>query len=180
MLTSGSLPQPPGTRPSKEQRKIASGQDPSRVNPPLSLLATMTTEQNKDLVRLQFDRLNNGDVKGAASLWAPLSFNHGRRVDPQTIQTVYASLKQLEERHSPQEIVAEGEWVAVRTTCEGRHAAKPAIPVNSGVFSEVEPTGRKYTVQFSTCTCSGLSMERSLNTGLIVTISEPQSRLASN
>jgi ketosteroid isomerase-like protein len=107
----------------------------------------MTAEQNKDLVRLQFERLNSGDVKGAASLWAPVSFNHGRKVDPQTIQTVYASLKQLEERHSLQEIVAEGEWVAVRTTCEGRHAAKPAIPVNSGVFSEFEPTGRKYTVQ---------------------------------
>jgi ketosteroid isomerase-like protein len=110
-------------------------------------LATMTTKQNKDLVRLQFELLNNGDVEGAASLWAAVSFNHGRRVDPQTIQAVYASLKQLEERHSLQEMVAEGEWVAVRTTCEGRHATKPVIPVNSGVFSEVEPTGRKYAVQ---------------------------------
>ncbi len=52
---------------------------------------------------------------------------------------------QLDERHTIHEMIAEGEWVAVRTTCRGVHAAK--VPVNSGIFSDVDPTGRPYTVQ---------------------------------
>ena len=107
----------------------------------------MTTEENKEIVRRSVELLNSGDVKGAAAVWAPEAFNHGKRVDPKLIESVFASLKLLQERQSIHEMIAEGEWVAVRTTCEGLHAAKPAIPVNSGIFSGVEPTRRKYTVQ---------------------------------
>ena len=107
----------------------------------------MTTEQNKEVVRRQFELLNKGDVHGAASLWAPVCFNLGRQVDPQRIESVYASLKQVEETHTLHEIVAEGEWVAVRTTCRGVHAATPTIPVNSGIYTGVPPTGKQYTVQ---------------------------------
>jgi len=105
----------------------------------------MTPEQNKQIVRRQFELLNERDAKGAVALWGPDSYNHGQKVDAKQLESVYASLSQLQERHSIHEMVAEGDWVAVRTTCEGVHAAK--VRVNSGIFAEIEPTGKKYTVQ---------------------------------
>jgi len=40
----------------------------------------MGIEENKEVVRRQFEYLNEGNVAGAAALWAPESFNHGRKV----------------------------------------------------------------------------------------------------
>lgn len=107
----------------------------------------MGAEENKELVRRQFELLSAGDAKGAAGLWAQKAFNHGRKVTPGQIEGVYATLGTLGERHEIHEVVAEGEWVAVRTTCRGVHSSKPALPVNGGIFSGIEPTGRAYTFQ---------------------------------
>jgi predicted ester cyclase len=105
----------------------------------------MTPEKNKELVRRQFELLNAGNPTGAASLWAAESFNHGRKVSPEVLESVYSDLGSLRERHVIHEMVAEGEWVAVRTTCDGVHVAKARV--NGGIFADVEPTGRKYSVQ---------------------------------
>lgn len=105
----------------------------------------MGLEGNKDIVRRQFELLNSGDAKGAAALWAKEAFNHGRKVDPGQVGLVYEGLSSLQEKHTIHEMVAEGEWVTVRTTCEGVHAAKARV--NSGIFADFEPTGRKYEVQ---------------------------------
>jgi ketosteroid isomerase-like protein len=107
----------------------------------------MGAEENKAVVNRQFELLNAGDVEGAAGLWAPQSLNHGRKVDPKSISKVYESLRALQETHTLHEMVAEGDWVAVRTTCHGTHSAEPAIPVNSGIFTGLKPSGRSYTVQ---------------------------------
>ncbi len=105
----------------------------------------MGAEENKQIVRRQFELLNAGDTKGAAALWAKESFNHGRKVSPNQLEVAYEMLKALHERHILHEMVAEREWVAVRTTCDGVHAAK--VMVNSEVFANVEPSRRKYSVQ---------------------------------
>jgi ketosteroid isomerase-like protein len=107
----------------------------------------MGAAENKELVRRQFELLNEGDVTGAANLWAATSLNHGRKTDPAGLAKVYESLHSLHERHTIHEMVAEGEWVAVRTTCDGVHSAQPKIPVNSGIFMGLEPTGRSYSAQ---------------------------------
>ena len=107
----------------------------------------MGTEENKEVVRRQFECLNAGNIDGATALWAPEGFNHGRKVDRAGLSKVYESLRSLQERHTLHEMVAEGDWVAVRTTCSGVHASSPKIPVNSGIFSNVSPTGRSYQVQ---------------------------------
>jgi ketosteroid isomerase-like protein len=107
----------------------------------------MSLEENKDLVRRQFELLNAGDIRGAADLWAPESFNHGRMTDPSGMSRVYESLRSLHETHTLHEMIAEGDWVAVRTTCKGIHSATPDIPVNGGMFIGLNPTGRTYTVQ---------------------------------
>jgi len=107
----------------------------------------MSTEENKELVRRQFELLNSGDSRGAAALWAPDSWNHGRKVDNASMEKVYSSLISLHETHALHEIVAEGEWVAVRTTCSGVHSKTPEIPVNGGIFSGLKPSGKSYTNQ---------------------------------
>lgn len=107
----------------------------------------MTSDANKALIRQQFELLGSGDLDGAAGLWASQALNHGRPVDPTGIGKVYSSLRSLKETHTLHEMISEGEWVAVRTTCHGVHSAEPAFPVNSGIFSGLPPTGREYTVQ---------------------------------
>jgi len=107
----------------------------------------MSADQNKEVVCRQFEYLNEGNAQGAASLWANEARNHGRKVDPSGIARVYESLLALHERHTLHELLAEGDWVAVRTTCTGVHAAEPKIPVNSGIFSGLAPTGKSYEVQ---------------------------------
>lgn len=107
----------------------------------------MGAEENKELVRRQFELLNAGDVKGAAGLWAIESSNHGRKTDPGGISRVYESIRTLHEHHTLHEMVADGNWVAVRTTCNGVHSASPEIQVNGGMFVGLNPTGRSYTVQ---------------------------------
>jgi predicted ester cyclase len=107
----------------------------------------MTTADNKEIVRRQFELLNAGDVHGAAALWASESWNHGRSVDRAALEKVYGSLRSLHETHTLHEMMAEGEWVAVRTTCQGVHSQEPEMPVNGGIFSGLKPTGRSYTDQ---------------------------------
>jgi predicted ester cyclase len=107
----------------------------------------MGLEENKELVRRQFELLSAGDVPGAAALWAKESSNHGRANTPEGLTRVFESLRSVREAHVLHEIIAEGEWVAVRTTCTGVHLARPELPVNGGIFEGVAPTGRSYTVQ---------------------------------
>jgi len=107
----------------------------------------MSTEDNKEIVRRQFELLNAGNIHDAAALWAREAWNHGRRVDNETLEKVYGSLCSLHETHALHELIGEGEWVAVRTSCRGVHAQVPEIPVNGGIFTGLTPTGRSYTAQ---------------------------------
>ncbi|MGA7923403.1 MAG: ester cyclase [Thermoplasmata archaeon] len=107
----------------------------------------MGTEENKELVRRQFRLLSAGDVEGAANLWASVSSNHGRETDPKGISRIYESLRALQEKHTLHEMIAERDWVAVRTTCTGAHTESPVVPVNGGMFVGLKPTGRSYTIQ---------------------------------
>ncbi|MDA4123387.1 MAG: ester cyclase [Thaumarchaeota archaeon] len=107
----------------------------------------MTTEQVKEVVLRQFELINSGDSEGAAALWASESYNHGKRVDKAGLTRLYQSLHSLREKHTIHEVIAEGDRVAVRTTCTGVHAGEPSIPVNGGIFTGIQPTGRAYTVQ---------------------------------
>jgi predicted ester cyclase len=106
----------------------------------------MGVEENKEIVRRQFEYLNEGNVDGATLLWAREGLNHGRKVDRAGLSRVYENLRVMQERHTLHETIAEGDWVAVRTTCSGVHSATPAIPINGGIFTGVPPSGRAYEV----------------------------------
>jgi predicted ester cyclase len=107
----------------------------------------LSLEQNKEIVRRQFQLISAGDAKLAAALFAQVSFNHGRKVDRESISKVFESLIALREKFTVQEIIAEGDWVACRTIVSGKHDKQPAIPVGSGVYSVTKPTGAPYTIQ---------------------------------
>ncbi len=104
-------------------------------------------ESNKEIVRKQFELLNSGQIGAAVDLWDSESFNHGQKVGPPGIRRVYESLSAVNEHHTLHEMVAEGDWVAVRTTCRGVHSKAPELPVNGGIFAKLQPTGRAYSVQ---------------------------------
>lgn len=107
----------------------------------------MDSEKNKEIVRRNFQLISNGDSEGAASLFAPVSLNHGREVDRASIKQVFESLVIMHETFSIHEMVAEGDWVACRATVTGRHDSRPSMPVGNGVYSISEPRGRTYTIQ---------------------------------
>jgi len=100
-----------------------------------------------DIVRRQFGYLSVGNTEDAPSVWAPEAPNDGRKVVRAGLLRVYDALRSQQEKHTLHETVAEGDWVAIRTTCAGAHSASPAMPVNSGIFTGVKPTGRTYQVQ---------------------------------
>ena len=107
----------------------------------------MGLEQNKGIVRRQFQLISAGDGKGAAALYAPLSSNHGRKVDRDGLSRIFDSLIGLREQFVVQEIIAEGDLVACRTIVTGKHDTRPVVPVGGGVYSITEPTGLQYSIQ---------------------------------
>ncbi len=107
----------------------------------------MPPAETKQIVRRHLERLSAGDAEGAAALWADTARNHGRPVTRADLEGILRSLRGLRERHTIHEMIGEGEWVAVRTTCEGVHAIEPPVPVNGGIFVGIPATGRTYTVQ---------------------------------
>lgn len=107
----------------------------------------MGLEDNKAVVRRHLQRISDGDPKGAAELWAPRSFNHGREVSREGLQAIMESLIELNEKFEVKEMVAEGDWVACRAIVTGKHTSRPKLPVNHGVPLIAEPRGKSYTVQ---------------------------------
>jgi predicted ester cyclase len=98
-------------------------------------------------VRRNFQLVSEGDAKGAAALYATTSTNHGRLVDREGIAQVLKSVVEVKEQFTVQEIVGEGDWIACRVVVTGKHTAQPRIPIDGGIHSVVEPTGRTYTIQ---------------------------------
>jgi hypothetical protein len=99
-------------------------------------------EENMAVVRRQFELLSAGDTPGAAALRANQSSNDGRKKDRAGISRVFESLRSVRETHLLHEFVAEGDWVAVRTTCSGVYLATSKIPVKRGIFGCLPPTWR--------------------------------------
>jgi len=107
----------------------------------------MSVEDNIAVVRGHLDALSSGDVEGAVACWAPVAQNHSHPVNRDAIHRVMESLCALRERHTIEEIVATGDAVVCRTTCQGVHAAAPELPGNGGILVGVPPTRREYIVQ---------------------------------
>lgn len=102
------------------------------------------------LVRRQFKALNAGDYDGALATWAwelgPR--NHGMPATPEIVRWIYTDIHEaLEERFSEEDLFAVGDRVVLRATVRGRHVGVVRSPVNGGVLTGLDPSGRSYTVQ---------------------------------
>jgi predicted ester cyclase len=109
--------------------------------------SNLALETNREIVKRHLQLISQGDAKGAAGLFAPISLNHGRQVSRESIAKVFESLVMLEEHFTIHEMVAEGDWVACRATVTGRHSVQPSVPVGSGVYNLAQPLGQAYTIQ---------------------------------
>jgi steroid delta-isomerase-like uncharacterized protein len=106
----------------------------------------MGSEQNKEVVRRFIEEgLNHGDLDSVADVFDPSYTNYmlGEPMDlagaKQALAQFQAAFPDMQE--TIEEMVAEGEWVAVRETFAGTH---------QGEFNGIAPTGKRVAVQAQT------------------------------
>ena len=100
----------------------------------------MPIEENKAVVRKLEAALNAGRADAGLEVWAEDLLFNGRRITPQTIAQLRAPLWAAvpDMRWTMEQLVAEGEWVAVRSTMRGTHTGDFAHPV----FGAAPASGR--------------------------------------
>ena len=100
----------------------------------------MSVEENKAVVRRLEEALNAGRADAGLEVWAEDLLFNGRRITPQTIAQLRAPLWAAvpDVRWTMEQLVAEGEWVAVRSTLRGTHTGDFAHPV----FGAAPASGR--------------------------------------
>lgn len=107
----------------------------------------MTIEDNRAVVKRFYDAMNARDAKGAAECWDEKPENHGRKSDRMGMEKLLSEIVLIHDHSEIKETVAEEDWVACRVIVNGRHAAKPSIPFDGGIYNITEPDGREFSTQ---------------------------------
>lgn len=98
-------------------------------------------------MRRFYDAMNARDARAAAGFWHDESTNHGRKSDHKAIEKLLEEIVQIHEHTEILGMVSEGEWVVCRVTVKGRHAIRPSIPFDGGIYNVTVPDGREFSVQ---------------------------------
>lgn len=100
----------------------------------------MSVEENKALIQKQAEALNAGRLDAGLELWADDLVFNGHPISPQTIAQLRAPLWEAvpDVRFTMEQLVAEGDWVAVRWTMRGTHTGDFAHPT----FGTAPASGR--------------------------------------
>lgn len=108
----------------------------------------MSAESNKKIVLDFIEATNKADLDGAAALYADEGINHGMRVTREAIRTVLRDLGTTFEglKLDVHTVVADDEWVVLRTTMSGKHVGTNAIPIHM-LTPGTAPTGESFKVQ---------------------------------
>jgi steroid delta-isomerase-like uncharacterized protein len=108
----------------------------------------MSAEENKRLVLDFIEASNRGDMDAAAALYADEGINHGMRVTREQIRAVLSDLGTTfaDLALKIETIVADDEWVVLRTIMSGKHVGKNVIPIHM-LTPGTEPTGESFSVQ---------------------------------
>lgn len=108
----------------------------------------MKTE-NREIIRLIHEKLNQGDFASSLEDIAPDAANHGIKVGQEGYKMVwndiYATFPDF--TFKIDEIIAEGDKVVVRSKVSGTHLGTGELPLNGGMLVGVEPTGKSFEVQ---------------------------------
>ena len=107
----------------------------------------MTIEDNKRVVLDFIEASGRGDFDAAAAAFSDKGINHGMKVTRDQIRLVLRDLATtFEATTEVRTVVAEGEWVTVRTNTTGKHVGKNIIPINM-LTPGTEPTGKPFDLQ---------------------------------
>jgi predicted ester cyclase len=105
--------------------------------------------RNVAVIRSEHDRLNRGDWRGAADLYATDASNHGRSVGRsgllKVLEDIYTTFPDW--RMEIIDIVAAGDTVVVRCKVSGTHDGVGRLSVNGGMLVGVQPTHKHFEVQ---------------------------------
>ena len=90
----------------------------------------MPTEENKAIIRRLEEALNTGRVEAGLDLFADPCIFNGQEISPQVIPQIRAPLWVAvpDVRWTLEQMIAEGEWVAVRWSVRGTHTGDFAHP----------------------------------------------------
>lgn len=100
----------------------------------------MSAEENKAVIHRLKAALNAGRADAGLELWDDGLVLNGQRISPQTVAQLRAPLWAAvpDVRWTMEQLVAEGDWVAVRWTMRGTHTGDFAHPV----FGAAPASGR--------------------------------------
>lgn len=105
--------------------------------------------ENREIVRLCHEQLNNKNLETALELIAEEATNHGMKVGKAGYKMVWDDIYRTfpDFRFEIEDIVEAGDAVVVRTKVRGTHLGTGEFPVNGGMLVGVEPTGKSFEVQ---------------------------------
>ncbi len=104
--------------------------------------------RNEDVVRRHHDAINRGDISAAAAFYAENVTNNGNAVDRDRL----TAIMQDNSRTFPdwtmtiERLVASGDQVVALIRVTGTHLGVSQRPVNGGVYLNVPPTSRAFSV----------------------------------
>ena len=109
----------------------------------------MKNMNNREIIRLLHEKLNQGDLETSLEYIAPDAFNHGMKVGREgfrmVLEDIYATFPDW--NFEIAEMVEAGDTVVVRTNISATHLGRGEFPVNGGMLVGVEPTGKSFEVQ---------------------------------
>jgi predicted ester cyclase len=108
----------------------------------------MSAETNKKVVLEFIGAINHRDIGAAAALFADEGINHGMNVTRDRLRLTLQDLDTTfaETNLNIETIVADDEWVVLRTVMSGKHTGKNVIPIHM-LTPGTEPTGKPFKVQ---------------------------------
>jgi predicted ester cyclase len=118
--------------------------------PPLCLSqATDDMKRNEDVVRHFVESINRRDVQSAVSDFAEDAKNIGRPGGRErmrhVLEDIYTTFPDY--HYNIEEMIAQGDSVALRCKVSGTHRGVGKLPVNGGMLVGVEPTQKHFEIQ---------------------------------
>lgn len=106
------------------------------------------TELNEHVIRANLEKINRGDVEGAAADWAADAQNFGRPVGRAGVQYALEDiLATFPDYHMEiEDIVAAGDVVVTRCRVTGTHRGVRKLVANGGALLGIEPTGKRHEI----------------------------------
>ena len=146
-----SLPEKSEIRKRRNERRLSGEMYSVRNNHFEAEERTMKPEeQNKTVIQRMIEAIERDGFTAQADFFADQSVNHGMPATRADVRAVLLDISTTfpDVRLEPHDVVAEGDWVAVRCDFTGTHEGLSQHPfVHEGLLAGVAPTGKSVRVQ---------------------------------